>query len=259
MKSKFGILGQHISYSMSPVIHPEIGKFIDKHILYDLNDIDESQLGTYIDLLRQDKYQGYNVTKPYKETVLNYIDVMSQDAHAVQAINTIYCRDGMIYGDNTDIYGFRYLLDYYQIDVENKRVLILGTGGAAKAVAFVLKEKKAVYSYASRDDRKILDQKIVKYEDVNPTDYDIYIQATPIGTTPNINDSILRKDQVTNQIVVDLIYRPKVTKLMSYADKTYNGFMMLLAQAVRSEILWLNEDLEVHDIINHLKEVISYE
>jgi len=256
MKYNFGLLGHEISYSLSPEIHEHIGKVINKDIQYDLLDVKENLIKS---IIQANKYQGYNITKPYKKTLLSYVDALSDVAKATEAINTIYMKDGLLIGDNTDVYGFEYLLDYYRIDVRDKHVLILGTGGASKAVAYVLRQRGAFYHYASRNNQKQLEAQVIEYDKINPYLYDIYINATPIGTAPNIEDCVLEKEQVTNQLVIDLIYRPKVTKLMSYAQKAYNGYIMLLAQAIKSEMLWLNQDLNIHDILDTVKEVISYE
>lgn len=259
MKYNFGLIGNHISYSQSPVIHQKLGKLINEDIEYKILDIEEHQLGIYIDKLKSGEFQGFNVTKPYKECFFDYLDELSEVAKDIQAINTIYIKDGKIIGDNTDVYGFEYLLDVNQIDVENKRVLILGTGGASKAVAYVLKNKGAKYQYASRIKDKKRDQKVISYDEINPYDFDIYINTTPVGTYPDIKSSPLHRDKISNQIVIDLIYNPKITEFMSYANQSVNGLMMLIAQAIQSESLWLKKEIKIVDVLEQIKEVISYE
>lgn len=259
MKYNLAILGQGISYSLSPKIHPVIGDLINEEITYELKDIERQDLAQAVLALKNHEYQGYNVTKPYKEIMIDHIENLSDVAKKLQAVNTLFIKDGMVYGDNTDVFGFEYLLDYYRIQVSQKRVLILGTGGAAKAVCHVLKERGALITYASRNVLKEMDEKVISYDEINPDDVDIYVNATPIGTYPNMNDAVLKQEQVTNQIIIDLIYRPSQTKLMSFAKTSYNGFVMLLAQAIKSEMLWLNKPLNIHDILDRLKEVIIYE
>ncbi len=259
MKFKFGLIGHQISYSLSPKIHSEVGHILNQRLAYELLDISKEDLSSYIEKLKKGEFQGFNITKPYKESFFDDIDVLSKVAEETKAVNTIYSKDGKIYGDNTDVFGFSYLLDYYQIDIKDKKVLILGTGGASKACGYVCKHRGANYMYASRDKSKKMDKKVISYDEIYPDDYDIYINATPIGTTPLVEQSVLKPEQVTNQIVIDLIYRPKVTKLMSYAKKSYNGYIMLLAQAIKSDMLWMKRDINIHDVLDKVKEVISYE
>ncbi|MFA6800957.1 MAG: shikimate dehydrogenase [Acholeplasmataceae bacterium] len=259
MKYNFGLIGHQISYSISPIIHEQVALVLHKDISYKLFDVDKKDLASLIMRMKKNEFQGFNVTKPYKEDLLDYVDVFSDVAKEIKAVNTIYYQNNKVFADNTDVFGFAYLLDYYQIDVKSKRILVLGTGGASKAISYVLKQRGAYYHYASRDALKSMDQKVISYKNINPNDYDIYINATPIGNYPNVNECILKKSQVTNQIVIDLIYRPKVTQLMTYAKKAYNGYIMLLAQAIKSDMLWLGEDLPIHDILDQIKEVIDYE
>jgi shikimate dehydrogenase len=259
MNHKFGLIGHHISYSLSPEIHEAIGEIIGQKITYDLIDIEPTEIKSYIDLLKSNRYDGFNVTKPYKEIMLTYVDELTETAKQTKAVNTIYMRNNKIIGDNTDVYGFWYLLAYYRININHKNVLVLGTGGAAKAIHQVLLEANAHVTFASRYPKENQEMHMIHYKDIEANHYDIFVNATPIGTYPNIEDCVLAKDEITNQIVIDLIYRPKETKLMRYSEKSYNGFMMLLAQAVKSEMLWLNKELNIHDIIDELLEVINYE
>ncbi len=259
MKYNLAILGQGISYSLSPQIHSVIGDLIDEEITYELKDIQRQDLAQAIQALKNHEYQGYNVTKPYKEIILDDVEHLSDVAKKLKAVNTLFIKDGKVYGDNTDVFGFEYLLDYYRIQVSQKHVLILGTGGAAKAVCHVLKKRGAHVTYASRNSLKEMDEKVISYDQINPDDVDIYVNATPIGTFPKMDLAVLKQEQVTNQIIIDLIYRPNRTKLMSFAKTSYNGFVMLLAQAIKSEMLWLNKPLNIHDILDRLKEVIIYE
>lgn len=259
MKYNFGLIGHGISYSLSPKIHQTVGKVISKDINYRIKDLEKDDLNQFIYELKDNLYQGFNVTKPYKEEIYNRVDQLTTVAKNVGAVNTIYVKDGKVIGDNTDVFGFEYLLGYWRIDVKDKNILILGTGGAAKAVAYVLKNKGANYQYASRNSKKEMDEKVISYDEINLDVFDIYINATPIGTYPNVDDCPLDKSKVTNQIVIDLIYNPKQTKLMSYAKKAYNGYIMLLAQAIKSDMLWMNIELNIHDVLDKTKEVISYE
>ncbi len=259
MKYKFGLIGHSISYSISKIVHQSIGEAVNKDISFDILDVNEDELQSLISRLKSGEFQGFNVTKPYKQSFFDYIDVLSDVAKEIGAINTLYVKDGLVYGDNTDIYGFEYMLDYYHVHLKGKNVLILGTGGASRAVKYVCEKHGAKCQYASRKKTRVMDAKVISYDDINPDLLDIYINATPIGTFPQVNESVLNQQQVTNQIVLDLIYRPKTTKTMSYAKIAYNGYIMLLAQAIKSEILWIGLDIDIHEVLDKIKEVISYE
>lgn len=244
--NKYGLLGNDISYSKSVVLHNIIKDIYQLNYSYELIDIKEEQLDDYLESF----YRGFSVTKPFKEIVLNKIDKKSKIVKNVNAVNSIYRKNNKLYGDNTDYYGFRYLIKYYNIDIKNKKIAILGTGGAAKVVYYFLKKHSKEVYFVSRS--KIADN-IISYDVYSKYHFDIIVNATPIGTSPNIDESPLTKEQVKNSIVIDLIYNPEVTKLMSYASASYNGLVMLIVQALYSHKKW--HKIKINDeIILKIKE-----
>jgi len=262
MSERYGLIGKNIGFSKSPKIHKFMSKYLGIDITYDLLDVEEQDLSHLIKHLRSGLYKGFNVTIPYKQTMMNYVDELTNKAKRIQAINTIYLRNGKVIGDNTDYDGFLGLLRTNQVEVKDKRVFILGNGGAAKAAYVALSDMEAKVTVVSR---KITDldpmfKRVVSYEYLNSKDVDIYIQATPMGTYPNIKDSILPKEHVANKTVIDLVYNPEITQIMKYSKHGIGGLNMLIIQAIKSEEIWFGRKIELTDeLITQLKEVIYHE
>jgi len=262
MSERYGLIGKNISFSKSPKIHKFMGKHLGLDITYDLFDVEEQELSHLVKQLRSGFYKGFNVTIPYKQTMMNFVDELTNKAKRIQAINTLYMRNGKVIGDNTDYDGFMGLLRTNQIEVKDKRVFILGNGGAAKAAYVALVDMEAKVTVVSR---KITDldpmfKRVVSYEYLNPRDVDIYVQATPMGTFPNVKDSILPKEHVANKTVIDLVYNPEITQIMKYSKQPIGGLNMLIIQAIKSEEIWFGRKIELTDeLISQLKEVIYHE
>lgn len=253
---KLGLIGQHISYSKSPEIHQYMKSYLEIDLTYDLIDVDESSLKILIEELRLGFYQGFNVTQPYKEIMMKYVDVITPRAKQIQAINTIYLSDHKIVGDNTDYEGFLGLLNQNKVDVASKKVFILGTGGAAKACYHVLKDLKAIPKYVTRDPLKV-NQDTITYKDLYKSSVDYIIQATPVGTYPHVGESILDQEYVKDKFVIDLVYRPKETQILKDAKSGINGADMLIIQALKSLSLWMQKDIDITKaLLQKLKDVV---
>jgi len=258
----FGLIGKNISYSHSPKLHLAIAKYFGLELTYDLIDIDDTELSHTLHLLRTGFYQGLNVTIPYKQKVLPYIDELTPKAQQIQAVNCLYMRGNLLIGDNTDYDGFIQTLHREQIDVHHKNVYLLGTGGAAKACYVALRDLNAKVHVVSRK-KEGIDQvfkNVINYYQIDPKEVDLYVQATPVGTFPNIEDSILPEEMVNNHIVIDLIYNPEETQMMKFSKKGINGLQMLMIQALKSEEIWFNKELVLtDDLYIKLKEVLIHE
>ena len=222
----FGLLGKHLTHSYSPYVHAMLGAYN-----YELFDMEEEELE---DFFENGDFNGLNVTSPYKETAMKYVkcDAVSRN---IGAINTIYFKNGELIGTNTDMFGFMYLLSLNKIDLKDKKVLVLGSGGASKTVEGVAKmcEAKKVFTAS----RKKSDQ----YVDYNnlPLDVDIVVNATPIGMYPNNDEQLIDLSKFEKlEAVIDLIYNPYKTKLLQQAEdlgiKWANGISMLVAQATKA-------------------------
>ena len=252
---KFGLLGEHLTHSYSPLLHKELFKLKNIDATYELIEIKENEIKDYINKIRTGEYSGFNVTIPYKKEVMKYLDVIDDAACEIGAVNTIYMRDGVVCGTNTDYFGFIEELKYYNIDVKNRSCLVLGTGGASLAASKALLDLGAEVKFVSR---KPVDGQL-SYQDLEKTDLDIIVNTTPVGMYPNIDNSPLTKEVAARaNVIVDIIFNPQVTKLMSYNKNSYNGLMMLLMQGAKSEDIWLNKtyDINYKEIYKKLEEVV---
>lgn len=225
---RFGLLGRKLGHSYSPQIHALLGDY--KYPLY------EKEPEEIEEFMTSDGFDGMNVTIPYKETVIPYMSQLSDTAKKIGSVNTVTrLPDGTLYGDNTDYYGFSYLLDSAGFDVNNKKVIVLGNGGASKTVVCVCTDKGAkevtVISRRSETDNY---NSISKHRDA-----DYIINTTPVGMYPNNGESPIDLGIFKNcKGVADLIYNPSKTQLLLDAQRlsipAINGLTMLCAQGVKA-------------------------
>ena len=217
-----GLLGEHLSHSYSPLIHSYWGEYT-----YELFDKKPEELDLF---LKSGEFLGINVTAPYKKAVIPYCSQLTQEAKRLGAVNTIVqTNDGLI-GHNTDFFGFSYMLKKSGLQVCGKKVLVLGSGGAAAAVLGVLSDAGANAINISRKG----DQNYGNLH--NHQDARIIVNATPVGMYPNTGFSPLNLRQFPHlEGVLDVIYNPARTQLLMDAEElgipTMNGLWMLVAQA----------------------------
>lgn len=243
LKLKFGLVGRNISYSFSR------GYFADKfekeslrhsYVNFDLQSIEELD---YI-IRNTPNLKGLNVTIPYKEEVIPILDDLNKRARKIGAVNTIrITRYQKLIGYNTDYYGFKNSLQPH-LKKHHKRALILGTGGASKAIAYALKKLKIQYDYVSRTEKEGVKFLYTDLTEDIISSYNIIINCTPIGTYPDVNECPdIPYDAITERhILYDLIYNPEQTKFLSCGDikgaTTINGLEMLKLQAEKSWDIW---------------------
>lgn len=242
-KKQFGLIGKNIGYSFSKSHFTE--KFTDLHLRgysyenFDIPDI--SQLPEII--ARNPDLKGLNVTIPYKENVISYLDLLSRKAAKIGAVNTIeICKSGKLKGYNTDCYGFRKSLEPLLLP-HHKKALILGTGGASKAVAFALRELEIPYTFVSRENK----ENVMSYGDIDGgtfEEHQLIINCTPLGTSPDTDKcAAIPYDYFTDRhIAFDLIYNPSETlflkKARSHGATIKNGLEMLELQAEKAWEIW---------------------
>lgn len=240
---KFGLIGKNIDYSFSKKYFTD--KFSDP--LYEgcsYENFDLSSLSKFPKVLKDNPdLFGLNVTIPYKETIIPYLDSISEKAKAIGAVNVIrFKKDGTLKGYNSDWYGFKKALEPL-LQSHHKKALILGTGGAAKAVAYALDKMGIYYTFVSRT----LSEKTISYKHINATTFDnfqIIINCTPLGTHPKTEEfPPIPYDYFTPQhIAFDLIYNPSQSKFLALAKKkkaiTKNGYDMLVFQAEKAWKIW---------------------
>lgn len=241
---KFALIGKNITYSFSPALHNAYFQKVGLDASYTLEDFQNKELNekSWFDLL--DRYDGFNVTIPFKETVLPYLDQLDPVAMAVGAVNTILVKDGKTIGYNTDYNGF---LTLYEAIVRKKpkTAYILGSGGAAKVVHYALKNKGVEnIFYVSRRVRQE-DETALSYEAFNlrPKTDAILINATPIGSKQYEHQMPLAETSLVDfDAVIDLIYTPSETVLLKKSREMgilgINGYDMLMIQAYEAEKIW---------------------
>ncbi|WP_396174719.1 shikimate dehydrogenase family protein [Flavobacterium sp.] len=242
-KRLYGLIGKNISYSFSKKYFTE--KFVLGNLVectyenFDLQNIEEfpNLIANNPDL------KGLNVTIPYKETIIPYLNKLSKNAAHIGAVNVIrFTKKGKLKGYNSDYYGFMKSLKPL-LQAHHKKALILGTGGAAKAVAFALDQLQILYTFVSREEKAGM----IGYDRINVTTFDNYhiiINCTPLGTSPNTSASppIPYQFFTEKHIAFDLIYNPEETQFLKKAKKngavTKNGYEMLVFQAEKAWKIW---------------------
>ncbi len=221
-----GLLGEHLGHSFSPIIHKEIADYS-----YDLVELSPEEVGPFV---LSDTLDAYNVTIPYKKTVMPFLDVISPEAQAIGAVNTVVRgKDGKRYGYNTDYFGFDYMIRSAGMEVKNKKAIVFGTGGASATVCAVLR------------DRGVRELVVIGRKDNTPevlvrhADTEIVVNTTPVGMFPKNGEAPVELSLFPRcEGVLDVIYNPAKTALLLDAEARSipyaNGLSMLVAQAVKA-------------------------
>ena len=235
---KFGLVGKNISYSFSKKYFTEkFNKlFLKEHSyeIFDLQNINDISQITTIEGLK-----GFNVTIPYKEQIIPFLDELSDEAQKIGAINTVVLKDGKTIGYNTDAFGFEKTLLLHRKE-HHQSAIILGDGGAAKAVKYVLDKHEIPYITVTRKSELNFDTLTADQVLENK----LIVQCTPVGTFPNVDDSVTFPfNALTEQhLIIDLIYNPEYTQFIKNAykqnAKCVNGYFMLEQQAEKAWEIW---------------------
>ena len=252
-----GVLGWPLDHTLSPTIHNAAFRNIGLDWVYLAWPVDPDALGEAIGGLRALGAQGANVTMPHKETVMQYLDEVSGDARRVGAVNTIQRSGDSLVGHNTDVDGFRsFLVDDAGVDSADKNVLVLGSGGAARAVVCALDDLGAskIVIAARRQDRGKEIAALIENQHAEVAGWhgiedlaaqsDVIVNATPLGMN---NDNPLGEVSWSKgQVVCDLVYSPPLTPLMESARnngaESWGGLGMLIHQAALSFRIWTGKD-----------------
>lgn len=245
---KYALIGAGLSHSVSDRYHNLMFSKEKIDAEYELMSISEDKLAETIALLREGKYFGYNVTMPYKIQVIPYLDEMSSEAIAIGSVNTIDVKNGKLIGYNTDYYGIIETFRYNKVDIKNVDCYILGTGGASLSAREAIKFLGGKPIFVSRNKKN--KENTIDYSDLEKINkIKVLVNSTPVGMYPNIEESPVSEDIINKcEFVFDMIYNPKETKLLRNCKHGANGFMMFIAQGLKSEEIWqgrrLNIDLE---------------
>jgi shikimate dehydrogenase len=242
-KHQFGLVGKNISYSFSKGYFGE--KFQKLSLAdYSYENLDFQTIEEFPEFIKKNPIlSGLNVTIPYKEAIIPYLDKLSKKAREIGAVNTIkITKSGKLKGYNTDYFGFKKSLELL-LNSNHKKALILGTGGASKAVAYALKQLGIPYLCVSRNPN----EDTIGYNQLSENtfkEFQIIVNCTPVGTFPNIDSCLdIPYEYFTkNHIAFDLIYNPTETMFLKKAKKQgatiKNGLEMLALQAEKSWEIW---------------------
>lgn len=240
---KFGLVGRNIDYSFSRGYFSK--KFEAEQIPHTYQNFDIPTIENFPTIIKNtSKLKGLNVTIPYKQSVIPFLDDLAETAKHIGAVNTIQILDnGKLIGHNTDYYGFKTSLSPL-LKSYHKKALILGTGGASKAVAYALKHLNIAFDYVSRTQKNDVTFTYKTLSETIISQYQIIINCTPMGTFPNIEESpdILYSALNETHILYDLIYNPEETKFLKLGKQkgatTINGLKMLKLQAEKAWEIW---------------------
>lgn len=237
--ARYGLIGEKLGHSYSKLIHEQLADYT-----YDLLPLSKEEFPLF---MKAHDFTAINVTIPYKQAVIPYLDEISDSAKAIGAVNCIVNRNGKLYGDNTDYTGFLYTLKNNRISVTGEKVLVLGNGGAAKAVvaALLSLHPKELITVKYKEEPGV-----VTYEQARElhADASLIVNTSPVGMYPKVDESPMDLSPYTNlKAVVDIIYNPATTKLLAQARDmgciAVNGLEMLVAQAKYAVELFLNQQI----------------
>lgn len=241
---QFGLLGRSIQYSFSPTYFAE--KFEKEDIqdaYYQLFDIEKIE--DLPELLKENNLTGLNVTIPYKQEIIPYLDELDEVAREINAVNTVSFFDGILRGHNTDVTGFTEAVSQLIGRKKAKHALILGTGGASMAVQYALEKMGIQIQVVSR--KSVAKSGIISYDNLDKKllrSHRLIVNCTPLGTHPDVNSSPnIPYDLLTKKhLLFDLVYNPKKSLFLKQGENhgcsILNGYSMLVGQAEASWSIW---------------------
>ncbi|TLZ58195.1 MAG: shikimate dehydrogenase, partial [Methanobacteriota archaeon] len=265
-----GVVGHPLGHSLSPAIHEAALSALDVPGVYLPFDCDEDSLEALLEAADRHHVRGFNVTSPHKEAIVEKLDELDGDAERLGAVNTVVVGDGWTKGHNTDVFGFRLSLRSLGLRVGDRRVLVVGAGGAAKAVVSVLVREGAKVQVTNRTIRRaeVLAESFDETVDAIPLDalarggpWELLVNATPLGSA-GLSNGLPVPAATLSKVgyVYDLVYNPPSTPLMDAARRlgkpTTSGLEMLLHQAAQSFELWTGRAPPVEPMRRAAKEAL---
>ena len=245
---KYGLIGEKLGHSFSKMVHSKIADYE-----YELCEIAKNDLDSF---MKSRDFCGINVTIPYKQAVIPYLDFISDEAKEIGAVNTVVNKNGKLFGFNTDFFGLKSLIKKNDIEIRNKTVLVLGSGGTSKTANAVLKSlgAKEVFTVSRSGG-----EGYITYEEAYSKDVQVIINTTPVGMYPKTDEQPIKLDNFKGlEAVVDVIYNPLKTKLIIDAQsrgiKAVGGLYMLYAQAVKAAEIFSDNEIKADVFEKILKE-----
>lgn len=264
-KLKLAIIGRDVSNSMSPVIHTFLAGLTHTELSYAKISVPDDKFEDEIDGILK-KYDGFNVTIPYKISIIPHLNGVAGDAAAFGAVNTITARD--LIGYNTDGNGFSMMLENGGVQVGGKNVLVLGGGGAGRSVTKKLADSGAnvsIYDHKWHTTLRISEEfrGVTPLERVTPQPYFMIVNATGVGMHKSLGLSPVDEDIIDNcEVAVDLIYAPSCSKFLELANslgkKTLNGEGMLFYQAYFARCIFFGEQPDNADAQRLFSEYLKW-
>ena len=254
---KYFVIGDPIDHSLSPKLHNYWLKENNIQAIYDKKKINKDEIKNIIKDVKDEKIHGLNVTVPFKNLVLPFLDQLTPKAIMTQSVNTIFKEADEVIGDNTDIGGFDLSLKYFNEDLKNKKIFILGAGGVTSSIILALKNSgvsKIFLSNRTKEKAENLnkihkDLEIIEWGRI--TDFDIIINTTSLGLKEEDEIKLDLSKLNSNKLFYDVIYNPDKTKFLEKAEKLgnriLNGKMMFIYQAQLSFKIWHDVLPEVND------------
>ena len=254
-KFSFGIIGKPLSHSLSPLLHNFWFKKYNVSANYSLLEITPDEIEQTIKRIRKKELQGINVTVPYKQAVIPFLDLLVGDAKETLSVNTVMLNEeGKIVGDNTDVYGLEqgFISKLKNQKLEQSKVLILGAGGVTSSVIYALSKKGIKQIFVSNRTLKKAEQikkkfrfiEIIEWKNIEEKakKMDILINATSLGLKNGNNFDQEFKTTKSNLVYYDIIYNPEETEIIKKFKKrniqTINGLEMFIYQGQKSFLLW---------------------
>ena len=238
---KFGLLGKKLDYSFSKSFFTDL--FAKNQIDASYDNIEVTDLSKWFEDKSFAEFSGFSVTIPYKTEIIPFLDELSDEAKAIGAVNTVKNVNGKLIGYNTDAFGFGQSIKPF-LNNHHERAMILGTGGASKAIAYVLKNIGLSVIFISRNPKNNSE---FGYESINENMLNackMIVNCTPVGTFPDVDAKPnFPTDLISDKhLVVDLIYNPEKSRLLQESEKqgaiVLNGYSMLQEQAKKAWEIW---------------------
>ena len=245
---KYLVIGNPIEHSLSPKLHNYWIKKNNIDAVYDKKQLNKVDIDNIILEVKSGKIDGINVTVPFKQSVIPFLDELTPQAKEAQSVNTIFKENNKIIGHNTDIGGFELALKYINYDVKDKKIFILGAGGVVPSIILSLKKMGVSRIILSNRTKKKAEDLKKIYQDIEIVDwgeiadFNIIINATSVGLKSDDEIKLDYTDIGPNKLFYDVIYNPKQTNFLSKAKKfgnqIENGKMMFIYQAHQAFAIW---------------------
>ena len=259
---KYLVIGSPINHSLSPKLHNYWLKENNIEAVYDRKELKSQDLKDLIIKVKTEEVNGINVTVPFKNEIISYLDKLSHEADSTKSVNTIYLANDKVVGHNTDIEGVELAIKEINYDISKKKIFIIGAGGVVSSIIFALKKMKASQILLSNRTKKKAENLKEIFKDLEIIDwgklpdFDVAINATSIGLVKSDELNIDFSKITSGRLFYDVIYNPKQTNFLKNAkmlgNKTENGKKMFIYQAAASFKIWHGIKPEIDDRTNNL-------